>query len=307
MTPLEIPAVQQQPPAGNPIIPLRPACAQLSSQPGSVDGWSAWGVTVDGVFQQFVGLPATLSRNEVNAAAQAYGLCVVEGVEVPLSYAELAAVEPPQITETTAQVSNSIPVNDDPVGLTPALPFPLLMGAAIVGAIAAVNWIRENANKRNSDVDVSPESLYPLVGQTEPVPWGIANSVPGFVAPEAPGFAVPDMRQVYPQSMHPPVPTHTPETPEGGTEGGEGGPLRGETAGGVNPLNFCPLKLEEFPSEIEIAALTFCCYEDYSQNKALEAVYGLTSNNRNSAAYERAVSRWKAFKKQWLSKYNLGA
>ncbi|MEM6435993.1 MAG: hypothetical protein AAF773_19390, partial [Cyanobacteria bacterium P01_D01_bin.115] len=156
-----IPAAQMGPPAGQPDLPYRPACSQLTGQPGSVEGWTAWGVTIDGVFRQFTGLPSSYSREQANAVADAYGVCEVGGVNVPFSPIEQAAIEQLPLPQETVAMG----VESDPVGLTPSLPFPLVVGAAIVGAIAAINWIRENAQKRNADVDISPEMLYPLVGQ----------------------------------------------------------------------------------------------------------------------------------------------
>lgn len=306
-----IPPLQQRSPAGQPDIPALPACGQLTSRPGSTDGWNSWGIVDgDGLFTQLVGIPTTFDQMAVETEAAAWGVCLIDGETLrPEAFTNQIMID--------SNFNTSMSTSVDPIEASGGVPVGLVFVVGIGAVIALVSWIRQQSNSGGFDNPYLPQNAYPMAGQTEPNPWfEIDTTIPAFNAPPIPNLTPPDipmMQRVYPHSQTPAVAATNAQSLEGGGEGGEGGaysPLSSPLAGdalvdGINPLTKGPYEFHEYPSEMEVAALTFCAYNGYSQNQALEAIYGLTNNNRNTAKYERAKNRWQMFFKQWQSKYKL--
>jgi hypothetical protein len=90
---------QHRSPAGKPEFPYLPGCTQMDAKPGSVEGWIAWGPTVDGVHQTWLGLPVSLDINQVYATMQDYGLCLNGGDPVPFVAVQEQAQETAEMPE----------------------------------------------------------------------------------------------------------------------------------------------------------------------------------------------------------------
>jgi hypothetical protein len=156
----------------------------MDAKPGSVEGWNAWGPTINGVHQTWLGSPVSLDVTQVYADMQAAGLCLIGGDHVPFVAVQAQAEEKPEIPEPLRVLAegapsnveqSSLPVNPNLARLapvetqasvgqlepTPAPPVQTVGGGGLgtvllIGLAGAGAWVYQQWENR-VDIPVAPD------------------------------------------------------------------------------------------------------------------------------------------------------
>lgn len=199
------------------------------------------------------------------------------------------------------------------------IPFPLLAAGLVGATFAALNGIKQRAARRDlqaySYQEKSAQGPDYGAEYTEPNPWESPtpalepSTAPDVTWADAPTSDLPDLVEVRPHSerdgggsrtgsgyAEPPVEPGLNHLGRTGSEPVQNHPALRHAR---HPLECCPLTFHEPITGLETDALTYCAYKGYSQNQAIETIWGVKKGG--SKDYTRARERWQIFAREWAS------
>lgn len=273
-----------------------PVCSDLVTAPGAAEGWLKVGHVIDGEFRQLFGYQDTqfLGSSGAIAAAQNQGFCTVQPV-------------------TSTAEATTIPIEEDPQGgIDPLWGFIFLgsiVGAFVLGAVAIYRSATQAANL--SKQYQRTRLNYPTAGITEPNPFARALdeiSLAEMVQETRPSNdQIPDMVPVYPgTSTRSTEGAHNGSTnevvgvvefssTENSTAHSTAPPMPG--ARSKDPFDYAPFSfLAANVNPYEQACVWVAMGEQMSQRDALEKIYGIPDNKKNTADWTKARDRFQDIK-----------